>query len=215
MEAGLEQVDRLALGGCRHVSADGAAVDVEGRLRDDRTVEGGILVPRQGGGDPKNRPRRSVRDVGERSCEGLAGVRWNGSANADRRLRSHLSVTSGYTVERERAATTCPQAEGAVDESVLDQLPDVSPPGTPTCLLSFAEIREARRRRSERLAELHAVEREDESGCRSCQFVCAVEYGDCGPVDERIDCSFGSRGEAELRPGVGTAAEEQWSSVGV
>ena len=89
-------------------------------------------------------------------------------------------------------------AEGAVNESVLDQFPDVSPPGTPTRLLSFAEIREARRRRSERLAKPHAVEREDESGCRSCQFVCAVEYGNCGPVDGRVDCSFGSRGEAKL-----------------
>jgi len=79
VEAGLEQVDRLALGGCRHVSADGAAADVQGRFRNDRTVEGGILVPRQGGGDPKNRPWRSARDVGERSCKGLAGVRRNGS----------------------------------------------------------------------------------------------------------------------------------------
>jgi len=124
-------------------------------------------------------------------------------------------VTSGYTVERERAATTFRQAEVAIDEPVLDQLPDVLPPGTPTGLRSVAEIGEARRRRSERFAELHAVEREDESGCRPRQLLCAVEYRGCGPVDEHIDCSVGSRGEAKLRTGVGTAAEEQWSNVGM
>ena len=50
LEAVLEQADRLAHGGCCHVRADGAAVDVEGRLRDERTGESGILMPVEAAG---------------------------------------------------------------------------------------------------------------------------------------------------------------------
>jgi hypothetical protein len=119
------------------------AADVQGRFRNDRTVEGGILVPRQGDGDPKNRPWGSARDVGERSCKGLAGVRRNGSADADRRLCSRLFVASGQAIELGGAATAGCQAEGAVDEPVRDQFPDVSLAGATTRLLSFTDLRQA------------------------------------------------------------------------
>jgi len=68
-----EQGDRLVLGGCCDVSANGITVQGNRRLGEDGPDECRILVSRQRGGDPHNRPRGNARDVGECSREVLAG----------------------------------------------------------------------------------------------------------------------------------------------